>query len=167
MLPASCRFTVKLGRITLPLKLAVLPDNAKLIVALFAVILLFALILLARILALALKSAALTSAFAVMLAANTLPDTLRLVPVAAPIFGVVNCALVLTTMLPATISVVIPSTFALITVPLIAIPLPAEYEPAAANCEKAMFVIPNTISPVGVVRTYDEPAYALPEVMKK
>ena len=36
-------------------------------------------------------------------------------------------------MLPPTISVVTPSTLALIVVPVIAIPLPALYEPAALN----------------------------------
>ena len=49
----------------------------------------------------------------------------KLLNVASPKFGVVRLALVLTTILPATISVVTKSTFAEISVPVIAIPLPA------------------------------------------
>ena len=57
----------------------------------------------------------------------------RLLNVASPIFGVVRFAPVLITMLPLTISVVTPSTFALMTVPVIAIPLPAVKLCAALN----------------------------------
>ena len=56
-----------------------------------------------------------------------------LLNVASPIFGVVRFALVLTVMLPPTIAVVSKSTFAEIIVPVIAIPLPALYVPAALN----------------------------------
>ena len=86
------------------------------------------------------------------LLALMLPVTLKLVPVAAPMFGVVSCAPVLTTMLPPTISVVTPSTLADIIVPVILIPLPAVYEPDALNCVNPKLVTPNIISPVGVVR---------------
>ena len=57
----------------------------------------------------------------------------KLLNVASPMFGVVRFALVLTTMLPPTIAVVSKSTFAEITVPVIAIPLPGLYVPAALN----------------------------------
>ena len=49
----------------------------------------------------------------------------KLLNVASPKFGVVRFAPVLTTMFPPTISVVTKSTFAEISVPVIAIPLPA------------------------------------------
>ena len=53
----------------------------------------------------------------------TLPVALRLVPVATPILGVTNCALVLTMMLPPpSNAVVLLSVLALITVPEILIP---------------------------------------------
>ena len=51
-----------------------------------------------------------------------LPVTLKLVPVAAPMFGVVKFALALTTMFPVLNAVVTLSTNALITVPLRLIP---------------------------------------------
>ena len=54
------------------------------------------------------------------------PVTIKEVPVAAPMFGVVNCALAITAMLPPTIPVVIPSVFAENCVPINAIPEPAE-----------------------------------------
>ena len=55
-----------------------------------------------------------------------LPDTLKLVPVAAPIFGVVRFALALTMIFPvASNAVVMLSTLADINVAAIAIPLPA------------------------------------------
>ena len=57
----------------------------------------------------------------------------RLLNVASPIFGVVRFALVLTTILPPLIAVVTPSVFAEIIVPVIAIPLPGLYVPAALN----------------------------------
>ena len=55
--------------------------------------------------------------------AVTVPVTLKLVPVAAPMFGVVNCAPALTIILPVpSKDVVMPSVLALITVPLMLIP---------------------------------------------
>ena len=77
----------------------------------------------------------------------------KLLNVASPMFGVVRFALVLTTMLPPTISVVTPSVFALIIVPVIVIPFPALYVPAALNCENAIFDKPNSISPTGDITT--------------
>ena len=56
----------------------------------------------------------------------TFAVTLTLVPVAAPMLGVVSCALALTIILPdPSNAVVVLSVFALISVPAIAIPLPA------------------------------------------
>ena len=58
-----------------------------------------------------------------VLAAVTAPVTLKLVPVAAPMFGVVNAALALTLILPPpSNAVVVPSTLALNTVPFKLIP---------------------------------------------
>ena len=60
-----------------------------------------------------------------VLAAFTAPVTLRLVPVASPMFGVVKVAPALTIMLPPpSNAVVVLSTLAAITVPLMLIPLP-------------------------------------------
>ena len=61
-------------------------------------------------------------------AAVTVPVTLKLVPVAAPMLGVVRLAPALTIILPApSNAVVLLSTLAEITVPAILIPLPAVY----------------------------------------
>ena len=60
------------------------------------------------------------------LPAVTLPAVLKLVPVAAPMLGVVNTAPVLTTILPETIAVVVLSTLAENVVPVSATPLLAE-----------------------------------------
>jgi len=77
----------------------------------------------------------------------------KLLKVASPMFGVVRFALVLTTIFPPTISVVTPSTLALIEVPVMLIPEPAEYDPAALNCVKVKLSVPIMTSPVGKVIT--------------
>ena len=82
------------------------------------------------------------SPLAFKLAASTLPVKLTLVPVAAPIFGVTNSALALTTMLPPLIVVVISSTFAVNTVPVNAIPFAALYWPPPENCVHTTGVVP-------------------------
>ena len=94
-------------------------------------------------------------AFDVMLKlfASMLPVTFKLVPVAAPMLGVVNCALAITTMFPPTIPVVTPSVFADIVVPVMLIPEPAEYDPAALNCVKVKLSVPIITSPTGAVIT--------------
>ena len=61
------------------------------------------------------------------------PVTIKEVPVAAPMFGVVNCAFAITTILPPSIPVVIPSVFAENWTPSSAIPGPAVYVPAPEN----------------------------------
>ena len=75
----------------------------------------------------------------------TAPVTLKLVPVAAPMFGVVNCAPVLTLMLPEpSNAVVTPSTLALNTDPIKLKPADvlAVYAPAAENCDQVIAVVP-------------------------
>ena len=67
------------------------------------------------------------------LAAVTVPVTLRLVPVAAPMLGVTNTALALTTTLPEVMVVVISSVLTENTVPVKVKPLPAVYVPAPEN----------------------------------
>ena len=67
------------------------------------------------------------------LLAVKLPDTSKLVPVAAPMFGVVNTAPVLTTTLPPVIVVVISSTLTENSVPVKVRPAPAVYVPAPEN----------------------------------
>ena len=101
-----------------------MPVNAKLTVVLFEVILLLALKLLASTFAVTSTLAAVTVALEFTLPANRLPVKFKLVPVAAPMFGVTNTALFATAIFPPMIDVVVLSTLALITVPLIAIPLP-------------------------------------------
>ena len=94
--------------------------------------------------------------------ASTSPVTDKLVPVAAPIFGVTKLAEALTaTWLLPLISVVFGSTLTLIDVPIMLIPLPAVTEPAPENCWNTMLLVP--ITTASVVCTQPVSALTLPD----
>ena len=107
-----------------------------------------------------------TKLFEFTLLASKLAVKLNDVPVAAPIFGVTNCALFATAILPPIIAVVTLSTLAEITVPVTATPFAPVYATADPNCVKTILVTPISICP-GVVNTQLEPPYARPVEIKK
>ena len=99
-----------------------------------------------------------------MLPAVMLPVTLKLVPVAAPMLGVVNAALALIIILPPpSNAVVVPSVLAENTEPFNANPADvlAVYVPALENCANTTLLVPTTtlsvvcIQPVSACVTPD------------
>ena len=95
---------------------------------------------------------------------------LTLVPVAAPIFGVVRTAPALTLMLPdPSNAVVVLSTLVLITVPAILIPAPvlAVYAWLELKILNVILEVPKVITPAGALRIKAVPALTLPLVVKK
>jgi hypothetical protein len=109
----------------LPLKFAVFPVSCRFTVALLTIKFAFADILEAITLPETSISTVVILLFEFTLLANTLPVRFILVPVAAPMLGVVSCAFALTTTLPPAISVVVLSTFTENTVPVSVKPNPA------------------------------------------
>ena len=90
--------------------------------------------------------------------AETVPEAVKLSPLATPIFGVVRLALVLTTTASATIAVVISSTLTLSVSPDFDKPSPAVIAPAPENCVNSIAVDP-IVTGAFVVQT--KPASAL------
>ena len=93
---------------------------------------------------------------------------LKLVPVAAPILGVVNCAPDLTMILPVPSNVVVVlSVFALNTVPFSTKPADvlAVYAPAEVNCVNTTLLVP--ITTLSVVCTHPVSACVAPESTNK
>ena len=104
----------------------------------------------------------------ITLPAVTLPETLRVVPVAPPMLGVVSCALALTMILPVPSNAVVTlSVRVLISVPAIAIPLPASNTELVLNTAKVILLVPKVILPAGALTTNAVPAFTLPSVVKK
>ena len=105
-----------------------------------------------------------------VLAAVTVPVALKLEPVAAPMLGVVNCALALTEILPRpSNSVVVLSTLAENTVP-------TKLKPAAVlalyiwlllNSANCILLVPKVITPDGASTIQADPAFTLPPLTKK
>ena len=96
--------------------------------------------------------------------ALTNPVTLKLVPVAAPIFGVVSCAPVLTMILPPPSNAVVTlSTKALNCDPIKLRPAEvlAVYDPLPENCTHVMLVVP-TVTGAFVLQTNPESALTVP-----
>ena len=110
---------------------------------------------------------ALTSPPVYKLPPVTLPVTLTLVPVAAPMLGVVNVALagIYNSLLPLIPIVLAPevSILTLNCVPLKVNALPAVYCPAPENCTQLIAVVPITIGVVSLlVHVQPVSAYSVP-----